>query len=131
MNHATTVLLTGVFIGEAAHSMVQNVDYEIPYLRKQAAKHNTVITDADRKVAEYERSAASCAASFKQVWLSTWHVLLPLTAASTRKFQHVLQYQCFRVLGWCHCYELPAVDVLTIDAMVMFCCLCLLHATCF
>jgi hypothetical protein len=46
--------------------MVQNVDYEIPYLRKQLAKSNQQITDADRKHADYLRSAASCAAGFKQ-----------------------------------------------------------------
>jgi hypothetical protein len=38
-----------VFLGEAAQSMVQNADYEIPYLRKQLAKSNQQVLDADRK----------------------------------------------------------------------------------
>ena len=29
---------SGVFLGEAAQTLVQNVDYEIPFLRKQAAR---------------------------------------------------------------------------------------------
>ena len=41
-----------VFLGEAAQAMVQNTDYEIPYLRKQLAKHNQQVLDADRKQAE-------------------------------------------------------------------------------
>jgi hypothetical protein len=41
-----------VFLGEAAQAMVQNADYEIPYLRKQLAKYNQQVLDADRKQAE-------------------------------------------------------------------------------
>jgi hypothetical protein len=44
--------LAVVFLGEAAQAMVQNTDYEIPYLRKQLAKHNQQVLDADRKQAE-------------------------------------------------------------------------------
>lgn len=47
--------------------MLQNVDYEVPYLRKQAAKYNQLITDADRKHAEYLKSASTCASTFKKV----------------------------------------------------------------
>ena len=33
-------LFIGVFLGEAAQAMVQNADYEIPFLRKQAARYD-------------------------------------------------------------------------------------------
>eukprot|EP00775_Hariotina_reticulata_P008742 gene8742-8922_t len=56
----------GVFIGEAAQTMVQNVDYEIPYLRKQMAKCTQQLADADRRHAEYTRNAAACASNYKK-----------------------------------------------------------------
>jgi hypothetical protein len=57
----------GVFVGEAAQTMIQNVDYEIPYLRKQMAKCNQQMADADRRHAEYSRSAVTCANNYKKV----------------------------------------------------------------
>ncbi len=59
-------LLPGVLLGEAAIALVQNVDYEMPYLRKQAAKHSQMIADAERRRGEYTRSAAAAASTFKQ-----------------------------------------------------------------
>jgi hypothetical protein len=56
----------GVFVGEAAQTMIQNVDYEIPYLRKQMAKCNQQMADADRRHAEYSRSAVTCANNYKK-----------------------------------------------------------------
>jgi hypothetical protein len=47
--------------------MMANVDYEIPYLRKQAAKYSQQITDGEKKHAEYLKSATTCAQNFKQV----------------------------------------------------------------
>lgn len=58
---------SGVFIGEAAQTMVQNVDYEVPYLRKQMTKCNQQMADADRRHVEYTRSAESCASNYKKV----------------------------------------------------------------
>ncbi|GIM06415.1 hypothetical protein Vretimale_10743 [Volvox reticuliferus] len=55
-----------VFLGECAGTLVQNVDFEIPYLRKQAAKLNQQIVDCDRKHAECLRNAALCAAKYKE-----------------------------------------------------------------
>jgi hypothetical protein len=56
-----------VYIGEAAQTLVQHVDYEIPYLRKQMAKCSQGMADAQRRQGEYERSAAACAANYKKV----------------------------------------------------------------
>ncbi len=47
--------------------MIQNVDYEVPYLRKQMAKCSQQMADAERRHGEYVRSAASCAANYKKV----------------------------------------------------------------
>jgi hypothetical protein len=59
----------GVFLGEAAQMMVQNVDYEIPFLRKQIARMDQQIADCDRKHAEFVKSSKQCAASFEKVRL--------------------------------------------------------------
>jgi hypothetical protein len=59
----------GVFIGEAALTMIQNVDYEVPYLRKQMSKCSQQMADAERRHAEYVRSAAQCATNYKKVGL--------------------------------------------------------------
>lgn len=56
-----------MFIGEAALTMIQNVDYEVPYLRKQMAKCSQQMADAERRHAEYVRSAAQCATNYKKV----------------------------------------------------------------
>lgn len=66
MLHAVPYI-TGAFLGEAAQTMVQNVDYEVPYLRKQMAKCNQQLADADRRHAEYTRQAAACATNYKKV----------------------------------------------------------------
>lgn len=61
-----------VYVGEAAQAMIQNVDFEIPYLRKQAAKFSQQIADGEKRDIEYNKSAATCAANYKQVgggWL--------------------------------------------------------------
>ncbi|GBF99758.1 hypothetical protein Rsub_12533 [Raphidocelis subcapitata] len=55
-----------VFMGEAASTMVANVDYELPYLRKQAARYSQLIADAERRGSEYVKAAATCANNFKQ-----------------------------------------------------------------
>ncbi|KAG1671710.1 hypothetical protein FOA52_007502 [Chlamydomonas sp. UWO 241] len=54
-----------VFLGEAAMALVQNADYEIPFLRKQAQRLDTQVTDCERKAGEYRRSATQCAAAFQ------------------------------------------------------------------
>eukprot|EP00878_Enallax_costatus_P037730 GHUV01042683.1.p1 GENE.GHUV01042683.1~~GHUV01042683.1.p1 ORF type:complete len:110 (-),score=17.25 GHUV01042683.1:120-449(-) len=57
----------GVFIGEAAQTLVQNADYEIPYLQKQMAKCNQQMADADRRQSEYTRAAETAANNYKKV----------------------------------------------------------------
>jgi len=54
-----------VFLGESAQMLVQNADYEIPFLRKQAQRCDAQVTDCQRRHAEYVRSAGQCAANFK------------------------------------------------------------------
>jgi hypothetical protein len=63
-----------VYIGEAALTLVQNVDYEVPYLRKQAQKAMQSMEDSDRRHAEYLKGAAQCATAFQQVggWMGDW-----------------------------------------------------------
>ncbi len=56
-----------VFLGECATALAQNVDYEIPYLRKQATRMDQQIQDSDRKAAENVKNAAVCAAKYKEV----------------------------------------------------------------
>lgn len=65
--YTVTHVTVGVFIGEAALTMIQNVDYEVPYLRKQMAKCSQQMADSERRHAEYVRSAAACAANYKKV----------------------------------------------------------------
>ncbi|GBG69051.1 hypothetical protein CBR_g3749 [Chara braunii] len=55
-----------VYLGEAAHIMVQNTNYEIPYLRRQIAKWKHQLADLDRKEADYRRNAAASAQKFQQ-----------------------------------------------------------------
>lgn len=65
----------GVYLGEAAQHLVQYVDYEIPYLRKQQSKNAQMISDAERKQADYIKGAAACAANFQQVIACMQHEL--------------------------------------------------------
>eukprot|EP00798_Chlamydomonas_sp_ICE-L_P021150 gene21150-28039_t len=57
-----------VWLGEAAQSMLQNADYEIPFLQKQVSRPPAGSQCPDlreEKNAEYLKSASQCAATFK------------------------------------------------------------------
>lgn len=56
-----------MYLGEAGQCLVQNVDFEIPYLRRNAAKLAGQLADGERKQGEYTRAAAACAAKYKEV----------------------------------------------------------------
>lgn len=56
-----------IYLGEAAQTLIQNTNYEISFLRKQAAKYDQQISDQLRRHAEYLRSASAAAEAYQQV----------------------------------------------------------------
>ena len=54
-----------VRLGEAAITLARNVDYEVPFYRKQAAKLQQQLSDLERKHAEHLRSAVLAAKQYR------------------------------------------------------------------
>ena len=58
-----------VHVGEAAFTLGQNMEFEIPFLRAQMVKHQQQLMDNERRQGEYLRSAANAQSHYAQVRL--------------------------------------------------------------
>lgn len=54
-----------LFVAEAAQALARNVDYEIPFHKKQVARAQQQLADFERKKADSAKSAAAAAAEFQ------------------------------------------------------------------
>ena len=56
-----------IHLAEAGNTLIRNVDFEIPYFKKQAEKLQQQIGDQSQRHEEYLRNADSASKGFKQV----------------------------------------------------------------
>lgn len=102
-----------LYLGEGAQIMVQNVNYEIPYLKKQISKLQQQLTDLERKETEYKRNAAGAALKYQQacqeLGVNGHKVRTELLATAKRLpflFMEVEEMLCSELIGQAlNCYE--------------------------
>lgn len=56
-----------VHLAEAGNTLIRNVEFEIPYFKKQAEKTQHQLSDQEHKHEEYLRNAESATKEYKQV----------------------------------------------------------------
>ena len=69
-----------IFLGEAGQLLVRNVDFEIPYLKQQAAKEQQQLADLERKHNEHLHSVVQAARQYQQVSTSGYTIRLTMRA---------------------------------------------------
>ncbi len=56
-----------IFLGECSLTLARNVDYEIPFYKRQKGKYQQQLLDLERKQTEHLHSAALAARNHQQV----------------------------------------------------------------
>lgn len=64
---ALSFAFADIHLGEAGNTLIHNVDFEIPYFKKQAEKLQQQIADHGHRHEEYLRNAETASRDYKEV----------------------------------------------------------------